>query len=94
MLDRLPHSPTRTVLILQQVGQRAVQDARPASSQCGRVLAADALLAASLHAHQAHLLVTYKGVEHADGVGPAANTGQHGVRQPTHFGLELGVGVG
>jgi hypothetical protein len=39
-------------------------------------------VAGRLHTDQAHALVVEEGVEQADGVGAAADAGDHGVGQP------------
>mmetsp|Transcript_19189 Transcript_19189/g.60366 ORF Transcript_19189/g.60366 Transcript_19189/m.60366 type:complete len:466 (-) Transcript_19189:822-2219(-) len=73
---------------LQEVGPGAVQDARRPGGQRGRVGLMGVAIrpgshhgAPGLHAVDLHGLVLEEGREHADGVGAAADTGHHGVRQ-------------
>ena len=69
------------VIGLQQVGAVAMQDAGAAAIQGRRVLTGFDTVARRLDANQAHTLVIDEGMEQADRIRPAANTGHHRVRQ-------------
>src|SRR5262249_34034575 len=68
-----------TVLVLQEVAQRAVKHPRSSSDKGSRVLASSDTTATSLDADQAHGRIIGKGIEHADGVAAAAYARQHEV---------------
>ena len=64
------------VVVVQEHGIAAVQDAGPACGQRGCVLSGVEALAARFHPINANFLVAEKGVEQADGIGPAADAGE------------------
>ncbi len=70
------------VLVLQQIGAVAVQHARLAGVHRGAVLDALQPAAAGLDADDPHRAVVEEGMEHADGVGAAADRGDDDVGQP------------
>mmetsp|Transcript_16910 Transcript_16910/g.33079 ORF Transcript_16910/g.33079 Transcript_16910/m.33079 type:complete len:488 (-) Transcript_16910:324-1787(-) len=72
-------------VVLQQVGARAVEHARRAARERRRVPLGVHAVAAGLDAHQRNLLVRDEGVEHADGVGSAADARDDRVGQPANL---------
>ncbi len=81
------------VLVLQQIGLVAVEHARAAAGDRGRVQLVQAM-ARGLDPDQAHALVGQERVEHADGVGAAADAGDHGVGQAPFHLQDLLAGFG
>ena len=77
------------VLVLEDVGVGAVEDARGASRQRGAVLAGVEAQTARLDAHHAHARVVHELVEHADGVAAGAHAGDERVGQPALLGQDL-----
>ncbi len=74
------------VLVLQEVGLVAVEHARAPAGDGGGVQLVEAM-AGRLDADQAHALVVEERVEHADGVGAAADAGDHRIGK-TAFHLQ------
>ena len=70
------------VLVLQQVGALAVQDAGPAGGHRRRVLAGRDAVACGLDRDDPHVAIVEEGVEQAHGVGAAAHGRHQHVRQP------------
>ena len=70
------------VLVLQDVRIGALQNARRAAPEAGRVLAQRRAAAAGLDADEPHLAVGEELIERADGVRPAADAGDDGRGQP------------
>ncbi|CAM5639734.1 hypothetical protein SAURM35S_06328 [Streptomyces aurantiogriseus] len=70
------------LVVLEDVGPGAVQDAGVARGQGRRVLAGLDAVTRRLAADEAHVRVRDEGVEEADGVGAAADAGDGGVGQP------------
>lgn len=81
------------LLVLEDVTAGAVQDARLARGQGGRVLAGLDAVSGGLEADQADVGVRDEGVEEADGVGAAADAGRDGVRQPSGALQDLAAGL-
>merc|ERR1712093_141038 len=82
-LDDLP------ALVLEQVGPRAVEDARDSSCEGGRMpcVAAPvrlrwACLTACLHSNDFHGLVVEECLEHSDGIRAAAHARHHAIGKP------------
>ena len=69
------------VVVLKQVGAVAVQDARPAAGERGRMQAGREAVAGRLDAVDLDVAVVEEGVEQADGVGAAADGGDQRIRQ-------------
>jgi len=83
------------VRVLQQHAELPVQHSRPAEIQRRGVVAAGFPRSPRLKADQTHrgrVRVGGEGMEDADGVGPAAYTGQHGIRQPSDLSARLFLG--
>ena len=70
------------VLVLQHERARALEHARAAAGKPRGVPAADNLLAARLHADQAHLTIVDERIEDADRVAAAADARHDRVRKP------------
>ena len=75
------------VLVLQQVGAVAVQDAGLAAGERGRVHAGLDAMAAGFDADHPDALVFEEGMEQADGVRAAADAGDQRIRQAA-FGFQ------
>ena len=71
------------VIVLQDEGARALQDAGAAAGEPRRVAARRNPLAAGLDADQPHARIVDERVEDADGVAAAADAGDDRVGQPT-----------
>ena len=70
------------VLVLEQIGAVAMQNARRAAGEGSRMLPALQPVARRFHPDNADIRVVEEGVEQANGVRPAADAGDHRVRQP------------
>ena len=81
------------VLILQQIGLVAVQDAGRAAGQAGGMLLLQAL-ARRLDTEHLDVGIVEEGVEQADGVAAAADRGDQQIGQATGAGLHLRLGLG
>lgn len=81
------------LLVLEDVRAGAVQDARLARGQRGRVLAGLDSVSGGLEADQADAGVRDEGVEEADGVRAAADAGRDGVGQPAGALQDLAAGL-
>jgi len=81
------------VVVLHDVGERAVEDAGKAGCKPRRVAAGVDALAAGLQTDEANAGVVEEPVEDPHGVGPAADAGENGVRKSTdeveHLGSRL-----
>ena len=69
------------VIILQDIGLRAVQNADPTCRQRGSVFAGCQPLPGRLDPDEPHVAVIYEWIEDADGIAAAADAGHHVVRQ-------------
>ncbi|KAG1249701.1 hypothetical protein G6F65_019027 [Rhizopus arrhizus] len=81
------------VLILKEVAATPMQHAQPACANAGGVLRGVDSMAPGFHAVQLDLGLTQKGVEEADGVGAAADAGDHHVGQPARLLQDLRSGL-
>ena len=80
------------VIILQEIGLVAVEDARLAAFQRGGVLTGFDAVAGRLDADQAHFLILDEGMEEAHRIGPTTDTGDAGIGQAAQAFLHLGAG--
>ena len=74
-----------SVLVLQEVGAHAVEDARLSHRKCTGMFSGFYAASGSFHADEFHLFLINEFGKHADGVGAAAHAGDHTVRQPSFF---------
>ena len=77
------------VVVAQHIGAVAVEHARTAGGQRGRVQTAGDALARRFGADQAHAGIVEEGVEDADGVAAAADAGGDHIRQAAVIGQHL-----
>ncbi|MNH14783.1 hypothetical protein D3C79_743810 [compost metagenome] len=82
-----------TLLVLHQVGVHAEEDPLAAVTERRAVLAALDTVTTRLDADQTYFRVVDKVGKHADGVGAAADAGDHGVGQALFFFEALGLGL-
>lgn len=81
------------LVVLEDVGARAVQDAGLPRGEGRRVLAGLHPVPGGLAAHQADVGVGDEGVEEADGVGAAADAGDRRVREASRALQDLAAGL-
>src|ERR1035437_1650161 len=77
------------IFILQDVGIRALQDARRSSAEAHRMIAQRRAAAASLDSDEANLRVGKKFIKRANGIRSAAHAGDDGGGQPAFLHQNL-----
>lgn len=78
-----------TVLVLQQVRERSVKCPGRTSGECRGMPAGLNAVAGCLESDQPYAWVIEKRMKNTNGIGPATNARDDGVRQPTGLTLDL-----
>ena len=78
-----------SLFVLEEIGLHAVENAQTALGNGGSVQLGFDALSGSFCAYQTHALVRKEIVEHTHGIGTAADTGNHTIRQSAFFFHQL-----